>query len=501
MMYSKEKINELVQKYASVNSKYTFLKAYRAAVPQYCLNLILTFEQEKEISLVALFILKYIKCGISNIQELSKYMGVTQKTIRNAIAFLHSHDFVSLDINLERVRLTEKGEDILEKEKYIEPIDIESHHFYKDGFTGEIYCTSKKLYSSKDIREKNIKALAPEVNKPILENIDYDIVKNTLKKFISIDSMARDMYKGRFIDLKELVKSYVEYKTVYVLLFSDNDDKNRIMPYVFEESKQRNEEYESAFLRKIKIGNDYHSLGLDTKDKFVDCDNFKGALIDCVSDEVKKEVERYKDKADEITQSIRKSKKEIENLSENVDASIDYRSKLKELEAVIKKQEAELKHSDRPITNTYEHRDILLRSFSEAENQIIIVSPWIKYGGMNDDVISLMTEALIRGVNIIIGYGINEEDHGNDQRILRRLDGIRNSNYKGKLTMINSMVTHEKVLIVDNKYSVITSYNWLSFGSNPNWGYRQETGIYSESQKVINNLKESLRERMKIDIY
>ena len=67
--------------------------------------------------------------------------------------------------------------------------------------------------------------------------------------------------------------------------------------------------------------------------------------------------------------------------------------------------------------------------------------------------------------------------------------------------MINSMVTHEKVLIVDNKYSVITSYNWLSFGSNPNWGYRQETGIYSESQKVINKLKRSLSERMRIDIH
>ncbi len=60
--------------------------------------------------------------------------------------------------------------------------------------------------------------------------------------------------------------------------------------------------------------------------------------------------------------------------------------------------------------------------------------------------------------------------------------------------------THEKVLLVDTKYVVITSFNWLSFKGDPKLGFRQETGLYTIDSKTIQANINSLEKRMNIDI-
>lgn len=62
--------------------------------------------------------------------------------------------------------------------------------------------------------------------------------------------------------------------------------------------------------------------------------------------------------------------------------------------------------------------------------------------------------------------------------------------------MVNLGNTHEKVLLVDGKYVVITSFNWLSFKGDPNRGFRQETGLYTIDKDTINKTLDSLEKRM-----
>ncbi len=68
------------------------------------------------------------------------------------------------------------------------------------------------------------------------------------------------------------------------------------------------------------------------------------------------------------------------------------------------------------------------------------------------------------------------------------------------LTLIAANNTHEKVLIKDDEYIVITSFNLMSFRGNSEWGFRRETGVYLESKDVIASMKEDISERFKVQI-
>ena len=52
-------------------------------------------------------------------------------------------------------------------------------------------------------------------------------------------------------------------------------------------------------------------------------------------------------------------------------------------------------------------------------------------------------------------------------------------------------------MISDEKFVVITSFNWLSFKGDPNRGFRQETGVYSEDINLINERINNLNNRIK----
>jgi energy-coupling factor transporter ATP-binding protein EcfA2 len=45
--------------------------------------------------------------------------------------------------------------------------------------------------------------------------------------------------------------------------------------------------------------------------------------------------------------------------------------------------------------------------------------------------------------------------------------------------------THAKILIKDHEFAAITSFNWLSFGGDPNQAYRDEQGVLLQKQDLV----------------
>lgn len=168
------------------------------------------------------------------------------------------------------------------------------------------------------------------------------------------------------------------------------------------------------------------------------------------------------------------------------------------LEKKIDEMKNERKGADR-ILSTYDHRPLLLDALDNAQNTVVIVSPWIKSGGLNNEVLGRIERALKRNTQVIIGYGISKKEDS-DKWILQRLIDIQKKKYGNKLLLVRLSNTHEKVLIKDNEYMVITSFNWLSFKGDPNKGFRQETGYYTESKDAIKQMKANLSNRMNIKI-
>ena len=158
----------------------------------------------------------------------------------------------------------------------------------------------------------------------------------------------------------------------------------------------------------------------------------------------------------------------------------------------------ERKSADR-VLSTYDHRPLLLDALNNAKNTVVIVSPWIKSGGLDDEILGCIERAVQRKTRVFIGYGISKKEDS-DKRILRKLSNIQNKQYGNNLYLVRLGNTHEKVLIKDNEYMVITSFNWLSFKGDPNRGFRQERGIYTEYKDAIKQMKEELSNSMKIEL-
>ena len=86
-----------------------------------------------------------------------------------------------------------------------------------------------------------------------------------------------------------------------------------------------------------------------------------------------------------------------------------------------------------------------------------------------------------------IAYGLGrvdrkERDH--DRAARSALEGLsvsfRNFTFERKGN------THAKVLLVDDTFCVITSFNWLSFRGDPDQPFREEWGTYVEGTDAVN---------------
>ena len=96
-------------------------------------------------------------------------------------------------------------------------------------------------------------------------------------------------------------------------------------------------------------------------------------------------------------------------------------------------------------------------------------------------------EALLRnGVKVTIGYGLADEEgaRGTDKAkqkptitypAEKELGSIQKSFDNFKLVFLGN--THRKLLVSDDKFAVVTSFNWLSFRGDPGKKARDEFGF------------------------
>lgn len=145
-------------------------------------------------------------------------------------------------------------------------------------------------------------------------------------------------------------------------------------------------------------------------------------------------------------------------------------------------------------------KDLFYQSFDEARSEICIVSPWLGNWLMRDNALmNKMELALKRGVDVKIVYGIGTDKgyKATDNRAITSKKVAKDlkrkwlkKGYPGKIKLRVSN-THFKLLMCDEIFLVIGSYNFLSnqgkFGEAGSW---HEAGEYAEDKDRIRQLKE-----------
>jgi len=149
------------------------------------------------------------------------------------------------------------------------------------------------------------------------------------------------------------------------------------------------------------------------------------------------------------------------------------------------------------LLQTNEHRDALREAILGAKRELVIVSPWLRTAAVDQELIGWLRTTLDRNrdLRIVIGYGI-DRDAGKqrDQAVrdqeeaLRRLRKIAERSH-GRLRIVEVGNTHEKVVICDDRYVIITSFNFLSFNPRPGKGVRREMGYRITDRATVAQVK------------
>lgn len=152
------------------------------------------------------------------------------------------------------------------------------------------------------------------------------------------------------------------------------------------------------------------------------------------------------------------------------------------------------------ILDTGQHREALREAIFDARKEVIIVSPWLRTAAVDQEFLGWLTTALDRSreLRITIGYGI-ERDSGrksdrnvrDQEEALRRLRKAEQRS-RGRLRIVDIGNTHEKVVICDDRYCILTSFNFLSFNPRPGKGIRREIGHRITDEETVGLVKAAM---------
>lgn len=475
-------IEELAGHYANSMKGYKLVSYYKAAFPVYRISSELVIQRKKELGLIQEFCLKYLRAGAKNVNNLKNFLGLDEKVVTSNLLTLHQLDMVNYRFATQEVILTPKGIEALEKNNFVVP-EIIDYTFLIDGITGD-YQINQSLDRAEKI--KNNSHIIPFLeSKPDIDVIDIKSVKNivNIQKYLNNSSYL----DADILAVKNIEKIEKFYRKLNILVFMNDCGNYELQVY---DVNKRNQKYEAklmVMLRKnFKI--------IPTVEFDIEMYDTSNSLIDKDKVEI---LANEKDNLIDVIDTLERRVEEAEKMEVNTEE--DYLTKTMQIDQLRKELEKEkLKEKAIPkLINTYEHRPILIRALNEAKKQVVIVSPWIKETATDFELRGAIQKAMERKVKVVICYGISKKIESDVNYAVNLLKKLKEDKTYGKyLSLVLLGNTHEKVLICDEVFTVVTSFNWLSFKGDKNRGFRQETGTYVEDFEFSKNMISNLQERI-----
>ncbi len=147
-----------------------------------------------------------------------------------------------------------------------------------------------------------------------------------------------------------------------------------------------------------------------------------------------------------------------------------------------------------------DHLTYFRRAIQEVEQELTIVTPWIR-GNEPKQFANDIISALEKGVQITVIYGYcspdSDSNDGNDAEVERKLKDLLGP----RLIRSYSGGTNQRILLWDDKFAVVGSWNWLSHQyqdfcskslANPMVQIRRETSVFIADSSNLALLKEDI---------
>ncbi|MBB3810579.1 hypothetical protein [Pseudochelatococcus contaminans] len=136
------------------------------------------------------------------------------------------------------------------------------------------------------------------------------------------------------------------------------------------------------------------------------------------------------------------------------------------------------------VLGPLDHAPLLREAIATARETLIIICPWITTQVIDAPMLNAIEAMLKVPVTFYLGYGF-DDDSKSVKTVPPSLAELATRYPNFQLLRIGD--THEKVLIKDMDFAVLTSFNWLSFRGDPNRPLRRERGVKITDPTFVEN--------------
>jgi hypothetical protein len=408
--------------------------------PYYRVEMKCTIREFSSLPLADEYLLKAVDKEIDDVENLKHFMGLEAVVFDDIFANLHFQGLIQKNPILHLTEAGKKTLTTLEKSKCI----FEEVYAFIDGVTGKII--KRNIFPS---RERVTEKIKPLIKYPRTENLEsfYTVEENiTLYKAL-FESLKNFFSKGN----KDKKKSGNKKELVEITEILDQARKinKKIWLLFFRHDEQVDD--------RILVLEDDLQINSDMTE-FINEQEGKGTKVISLS----------KPKNENISQKSQINRQKIETAND-----ID-------------------KLPNGTTISTYKHPIVLEKTLKEATSQIFINSPWISQQVIDARFKSHLEKALKRQVHVTIIYGYGKPGKRDiDQQTEKYFHNLK-KRYKEHLLIKETKGNHAKVIICDEKFMVVTSFNWLSFKGDKSRPLRTEYGTILKNKEEIAKMRQRL---------
>jgi hypothetical protein len=406
--------------------------------PYYRVEMKCTVRESSSLPLADEYLLKAVDNGIDDVEQLKHFMGLEAVVFDDIFASLHFQGLIQKNPILH---LTEAGKETittLEKSKCI----FEENYVFIDGVTGKI--GTENIRNSTD---RTVEKIKPLIKYPRTENLRsfytveenitlYKALFDSLKNFFSKEN-KKSGNKQELLEITEILDQARKINKKIWLLFFRHDEQGDDRILVLEDDLQINSDMT----------------------EFINEQEGKGTKVIPLS----------KPKDEKILPPKR-------NLVRHKIETVNDIDKL----------------PNGTTISTYKHPIVLEKTLKEATSKILINSPWITQQVIDASFKDHLEKALKRQVHVTIIYGFGGNKTGKsdiDQKTKKYFNNLK-KRYKEHLFIKETKGNHAKVIICDDKFMVVTSFNWLSFKGDKSRSLRIECGMINKNKEEIAKMRQ-----------
>ncbi|MEJ9150949.1 phospholipase D-like domain-containing protein [Bacillus smithii] len=443
--FTQLKADEVIQDYLKEHDSYQLLEFREWYLPIFTIKISYKMLIQQKQNIIEKYLLKIINVGHS---EISTKEGIKE--------ILHLDDvFIDRYLNL------------LEKNKLIRSISVDGLGTYKITDYGKKALSLGTIMATEESGELTYD-LEPQFNKiSIISKSEFEPLEERFRYYN--DKKEQRMFPTK-INNKEFIQLYEKINETSL--------------------ERKNQKIEITEVQITDIRNKTNLPFLEMWVYDVVTEKIHCRVWDYENHIFQKEIEDFL-----IEKEAVKRKKDYKD--KNPIKNIELK-KLFETESSVqnnkKSKEEDSNKSDLKVLRGIEIRNSFLQVFDDAERKVLMISPWISEHVVDEYLLERFKKAASRGVKLFIGWGIaktiEQETRKPSMDLIQKIESMKDP--EGNQAVFVHWIGnhHNKEIVVDDKYHMLGSYNWLS--------YRGDYQLRNES--VYKVFKPSVVNQATIDI-